>query len=381
MADQATNRIGVRARPGRDAQATLLLREGAFAIPSLSGVAETRMLGSLEAYVHTVLARPQPAGARLGGVFGEVRRCGQQLYALRFCLNELLPLLRSSGTASGRGAYSPTPLSSTTFRGLEKQAAKLLRLLNRPSPPLESTEELAALLGTPCAVVGKEVIPLAPAVCASPGTSFVHVAGERYIPRVEGARPLRNLIGELRQEQRRRAQQQLKDQPELNQLATEFLAELKRILDRCGPRNCGPYEIFHRDADHQLQHCRGQWILVRGPVARRTEKGDIFVGLPLVGRTRPEWIAVPPRTRVAAGGFWGARGGALRGGICMGGSAQYARLCSNEFSDAEAVVEWLDAGVILATGRSDYHRTLRALEKNDDPTNALGVLERLMGAR
>jgi hypothetical protein len=65
----------------------------------------------------------------------------------------------------------------------------------------------------------------------------------------------------------------------------------------------------------------------------------------------------------------------------MGGSAQYARLCSNEFSDAEAVVEWLDAGVILATGRSDYHRTLRALEKNDDPTNALGVLERLMGAR
>jgi hypothetical protein len=331
------------------------LREGVFAIPTLSGVAETRMLGSLEAYVHTVLARPQPAGARLGGVYGEVRRCGQQLYALRFCLNELLPLLRSSGTASGRGANSPTPLSSTTFRGLEKQAAKLLRLLNRPPPPLESTEELAALLGTPCAVVGKEVIPLAPAVCTSPGTSFVYVAGERYI--------------------------QLKDQPELNQLATEFLAELKRILDRCGPRNCGPYEIFHRDADHQLQHCRGQWILVRGPVARRTEKGDIFVGLPLVGRTRHEWIAVPPRTSVAAGGFWGARGGALRGGLCMGGSAQYARLCCNEFSDAEAVVEWLDAGVILATGRSDYHRTLRALEKNDDPTNALGVLERLMGAR
>jgi hypothetical protein len=43
----------------------------------------------------------------------------------------------------------------------------------------------------------------------------------------------------------------------------------------------------------------------------------------------------------------------------MGGGGQYRRLLSPRFSEAEAVVQWLDAGVILATGRSDFHRQWR----------------------
>ena len=97
-----------------------------------------------------------------------------------------------------------------------------------------------------------------------------------------------------------------------------------------------------------------------------------------MGRTRRDWIAAPPRTSTAAGGFWGARGAPLRGGICMGGSQQYSRLLSKPFSHAEAVVEWLDAGVILATGRSDYHRGLRAEKAIDLPGRRLALLERLV---
>jgi hypothetical protein len=44
----------------------------------------------------------------------------------------------------------------------------------------------------------------------------------------------------------------------------------------------------------------------------------------------------------------------------MGSRKQYWRLLSDQFTDAEAVVEWLDASVILLTGRSELHRHLRA---------------------
>ena len=82
-------------------------------------------------------------------------------------------------------------------------------------------------------------------------------------------------------------------------------------------------------------------------------------------------------TSVAADGFWGPRGGPLRGGICMGSSQQYSGLSSKQFSDAEAVVEWLDAGVILVTGRSDFHRMLRAGEETELPGDRIAMMERL----
>ena len=96
MADQGANRVGLRFRPGRGCEAILLLREGVFAIPVLDRPSDTRLVGSLDVYVHTVLTRPHQTGARPGGVFGEARRYGQQIDTLRFCINELMPLLRES---------------------------------------------------------------------------------------------------------------------------------------------------------------------------------------------------------------------------------------------------------------------------------------------
>jgi hypothetical protein len=61
----------------------------------------------------------------------------------------------------------------------------------------------------------------------------------------------------------------------------------------------------------------------------------------------------------------------------MGDRRQYARLLSKQFSDAEAVIEWLDAGVILATGRSDHHRRLRSFEDAELPGRRPPHLERL----
>jgi hypothetical protein len=45
--------------------------------------------------------------------------------------------------------------------------------------------------------------------------------------------------------------------------------------------------------------------------------------------------------------------------MCMGRPDQYRLLQSRRLTEAEAVIEWLDAGVVLATGRPELHRRWR----------------------
>ena len=146
----------------------------------------------------------------------------------------------------------------------------------------------------------------------------------------------------------------------LTRTASQLLAEVKSILERCAPRDCGCYQLLYADREHQLQHSRGHWILIRGPLTRRKDRRTLFAGLRLTGRTRRDWLGVAPRPAVQPGEFWAPDGSPLQGGVCMGNPGQYSRLLSHQCTDAEAVVVWLDAGVILLTGRSELHRRLRA---------------------
>jgi hypothetical protein len=333
-------------------------------------------VGSLDVYVHTVLTRPNQAGARPGGVFGEARRVGEQLETLRFCINELMPLLRELRRSTERVSQCTEPIFEATFLGLDGQAKEILRELKLPPPDLENEEQLARLFGAPCAIVGNQLVPLRSVTGDTPGNAVACVAETNYVPRTDGARPVQEILDKLKRGHKRRVIQRLRDQPELNRMATDFLSESKRILDRRRLEDCGPYQVFHRDSDHQLQHCRGSWVLVRGPVANRVENGELFVGLPLVGKKRREWIATYPISNLSPKDFWGPRGGTTGGGMCMGSPVQYASLLAEDFTDAEAVVEWLDAGVILATGRSRFHRRLRDLKQEDHPGRGLAALSR-----
>jgi hypothetical protein len=317
----------------------------------------------LSDFLRTVAARPQPAGALLGGVFDEARRYAQQLREIGFCVNELLPLLRSFGRAAAHCGEDLPRISSPEFERLEKRALELLRHLDRPLPPLESPDVVTAWLGAPCALVSGEVIPLERVASGARTGPFVTVRGDRYALREEERRPLRDLLLDVRREETRRAEQYLEAQPELRRIAAEFVGDAKSILHGCRPRDCGKYRIFHRDRDHQLQHSRGHWMLVRGPVARRTGKGNVFVGLPINGATRAKRLSVVPRPSPTLDGLWTPQGEPAQGRFCMGSFEQYRRLLSSDFfTDAEAVVQWLDAGVILATGRSVFHHQWRELD-------------------
>jgi hypothetical protein len=311
-------------------------------------------------YLKALLASAQAADARFGGVLGEARDYGQHLHTLRFCLDELIPLLRASGETSGHCDEGWLPLSAPRFQSLERRAEELLRQLDQPLPPLATPRALAGLVGAPCVISDGRVIPLSPVAAAEPPDFFVTVGSEGYVLRSEEARSFSELLQDLRREQERRVEQSIRSRPELTRMASDFLGEVKPILHRRDSRDCGSYQLFHRDSDHQLQHFRGHWLLIRGPVASRIRGGNVFVGLRLAGRERRDWLAVAPRPGVKEEGFWTPDGGPLAGGICVGDWRQYQRLLSDRFSDAEAVVEWLDAGVILVTGRSEFHRRLRA---------------------
>lgn len=360
MSVQATQRGGVRARPGRAVRAIVLLREGAFAVSALDGRGAIRPLTSLPHYVEALLGPAQAADASPGGVLGEARSYAQHLQTLQFCLNELIPLLRSSGEASRQCGEGSRTLPIEKFRRLERRALALLPHLHAQRPPLGTPETLARLVGAPCVILGRTVIPLSPVAAAMRPASSVVVGGECYALRSENARPFPELLRDLRRTRERRVLESIGNRPELTRMASEFLGEVRPILEECDPQNRGSYQIFHSDGDHQLQHSRGHWHLVRGPVAIRMRAQSIFVGLHLFGSGRRDWLGVAPRPGAAQGDFWTPSGDPIRRGICVGDPRQYRRLLSSQFSNAEAVVEWLDAGVILITGRSEWHRRLRA---------------------
>jgi hypothetical protein len=368
---------GSRRRPDRDARITILVRDGVFVTSARGGCGESAPVGPLSDFVKSMPARPRSAGALLGGVLGEAQSYAQRLSELEFCVHELIPLLRSFQQLAQGGARRSVDvprISTPTYRKLEARARELLGCLDSSLPALES-DVLASALGTPCAIVSGSAIPLERVASGTPPGLFVTVLGERYALRAEGKRPLRDLLQGVRRQEQRRAEQNLAAQPDLSGMAADFLGDVKSILARYRPLDCGRYQLFHRDDHHQLQHSRGRWMLVRGPVtsrsrssrsssrsSSRTGRESFFVGLPIIGATRAKRLSVPPRPSPSLECLWTPRGEPAQGGLCVGVFSQYRHLLSSElFSDAEALLNWGDAGVILATGRSNFHREWREL--------------------
>lgn len=359
MAARPNPRPGVRRRPESASRLTYFLGEGVFVAPVTSRPGQGRRIASLSEYLRLLLARRPSPGAPVGGVLGEAWTHARHLQVLRFCLDELAPHLRSFGGASGGRHDGMLPLPPRTFERLDGWAQELLRSVDGSLPPPGSLEGIDALLTVPSVLSGGMLIPLSPVAAASPADLPIALGDRLYIPCGKEARPFEEVLREVRREQERWVQRSIRARRALTRTAWQFLEEVKSILERCAPRDCGRYQLFYRDREHQLQHSRGHWILVRGPLTRRVDGQALFAGLRLAGRTRRDWLGVAPHPGVQQGQFWAPDGNPLQGGVCMGDPGQYSRLLSPQFTDAGAVVEWLDAGVILLTGRSALHRRLR----------------------
>jgi hypothetical protein len=300
-------------------------------------------------------------------VVGEARRCAEQVANLRFVLQELFPLLRSLG-ASRNSAVSVSAEVARQLQEFEKRAASFLDDVGRRTSALTTSglshkerASLARMLGLPCALVGMAVIPLQPV--PHPTSWDIHVKIESQLFRycIERTRPLQSFLQALSRAEDWGSRRALAREPSLLQFATELLASARTILSSCGLTGRGLQIPFRGAARFQLQHQTGSWILTVGPTRPRLREGPpVYVGVAIRGRTREERLSSAPMVSRTATGFFTPNGEPQRGGICMGAMEQYRHLHSPRFTDAEALLYWLDAALVLATGRSVFHQQWRA---------------------
>jgi hypothetical protein len=224
-----------------------------------------------------------------------------------------------------------------------------------------SIDLLQRIFCVPCVIVSQRIIPLEPSgipVCTtSDGISISYQYSKSK------AKSLSSIIAQVNQAFGKVSNQESMASDSHRETAA-LMQEADRIIDHFGPVNVGPFQVIYYDRYHQVHYNRGNFVLVRGPLCmRNTNQGvSFFVGLAISGRTRTEWLLRRPRRCNKPEQLWTAAGVPILDGMCMGNPAQYRRLFTQQFTDAEAIVQWLHAGVILTTGFSQFHKQQRSMK-------------------
>jgi hypothetical protein len=152
---------------------------------------------------------------------------------------------------------------------------------------------------------------------------------------------------------------------EAEAFASSFISDLEKMISYFFPTsiNDRPYRVLYQ-GHHELHYGSSSFVLVRGPLTARIEnpkqKGPFYVAIPVTGRTRAERIATVPYRATNPNEFWSANKKFMpRQSVCMGNRLQYTRLSSPLINDADALVQWLDAAVNIATNSSQFHQSWR----------------------
>ncbi len=340
-------------------QRIYLLHEGVFAAAGPGHLAEASRVGSLPSYVHAMIGREALGMALHPDVLGNAGALLRRMDEFCFCLSELVPQLRA--LCGAEPIREPGGLEEMVKRAHELESAIAGLLMPEPY-----AEPLAESLRVPCTLTARAVVPLEPVSRRRKSDFVVEVDGQLYRYRLDGTETIDDFLKNAERVLLSLLRDAVGAHPELGQRLKEFRGLARSVARRYAPRRRAHYSVFHEDDEHQLQYSRGAWMLVRGPLPMRIGEGTAFVALPIRGRTRRERLSRAPAAGRSAEDFWRSPGLPARAGICMGTSAQYQWLLSKQFTDAEAVVHWLDASAILATGRSEFHRRWRALESNPE---------------
>jgi hypothetical protein len=326
--------------------------------------ARWRRIGSLAAHAQALLdwAARHPAddsGDRTAG-------CLRDIAELTFCARELVPYLMYLATRNDALLKCP-PEVELRLNALAQRLPPLPQLPNVGSRTPFGPDELAAWFGTPCVLGNRLAIPLEPMrpnwpFCKPRATigevCYAQRHDKRPLPHTEYVAHVRNV-----------AQQVLRRRTggfERRALAAaELEHEYEEVLACYHPQPHKSYTVVYAGAGHQLQYGRGQFMLVRGPVSQAQPHGLPpalhYMGLPIKGQTRREWLAGTPRWAAGPSGFWSPVGAPCTGNVCLGNRQQFTPLLADRLTDAEALVLFLDAAVRIATGRAAQHRRARTV--------------------
>jgi hypothetical protein len=327
---------------------------------------EPTRVGTLSRFLTTLVGEMPSTSGPGGNLLGEARLYVHSMLEYRFVVSELIPLLRSLRPGPKLGAGGPAAVARKVG-SLERRANDLRHRLESARSVLarEPAEVLARWVGGPCALVPRAVIPLEPVARPGPSSFYTTIEGAHYRFALERTIPLSTFLSTIRRTAQVHAHRALRGDAALSRMVSRFVRDARSLLDRLGAEDRGTYLVLDGDPDHHLQHSHGSWVLVRGPVQNRLGGGSVYVGLEIKGSGRAQWLSPRPRASRTGQDFWVSPGEARQGGFCMGSDSQYRHLLRQSFSDGEAVIQWLDAGVIVATRRSEFHRSWRKSRGED----------------
>jgi hypothetical protein len=298
------------------------------------------------------------------------RDCANRIGEMTFCLCRLVPYLRFLATRDLESMPCPPGLKEALAE-LARTAAELRpRLAREKTVVTIPLGQLQKIFSVPCKVDGDQVIPMDIVSQLMRKLGDISIRGAYYRPHKRAARALSEAISEVKQAIQASAIHENRAGDSTKEAAVSFLKDVESILARFNPQSAGQYTVVYSDANHQLQFGRGIFALVRGPLRTRNKLGRTYVGLPIRGCTRQEWLATRPICSKTPQALWTAQGVPVQNqSPCMGRNEQFSHLRSHAYSDEAALVDWLDAGVAIVTKRTAYHRErLRFKQATPRPT-------------
>lgn len=294
---------------------------------------------------------------------------------LKFCLSALVPTLHALDPEPPR----PLPALSKVYEAYKDVSRASLALLAIEQPSDRSlVRRLSDLIGAPCMIAGQVITPLELARGGGPTEAAICFNDVVYRESETDARSIASLAVTLDSEMTSPPPSTQRTRFQLERTTQAFLDRLAQLLALYEPtRQDSPVTIY-KDRTHELVLGNGELVLIRGPISDLLQRTKFFVLLTLTGRTRSEWISVLPLMTHTRSMLWTSNRARFSTAICMGDRAQYQHLHSSLFTDAEAVIHWLDAGVMVATGRTARHRVPF---RGRRPTNEQLAFMRRLGSR
>jgi hypothetical protein len=326
-----------------------------------------RRVGRLSDYIRALARVAFPALGPCAGVIGEASSYAARRPELEFVLCELLPELRALGLRQSRAAPRPRGLSRR-FREFEQRATAFLTALGScdsglPGSPIlpEACTAVSQRLSLPCALMGTAAIPLEPIQRHERCEVGVVLGAQPYRYQLEAAWPLPTFLRELTRMAALGIHHAAMGNPSLRRHASDLLKRVRSLLSSCGVNQPELPFPLAQGGRLTLQHRAGAWLVAYGPARALARGGDpFFVSLPVQGADRAARLAVPHRVSPRENDAFLPNGEFKRGSLCAGRKQQYRILHAKLLSEAEAFLSWLDAGIVIATGRSAFHQQWRA---------------------
>jgi hypothetical protein len=327
---------------------TLFIQNDFIYVPQHTSPTQVRTFSTLPVWFKTtvslMMANKQVEKARSLAV---------RFAKFRFCLGRLIPYLRFID----REAVHPPARERDLRSELDNLAQRALALREQYRPQAAEAIPPAILreiFDVPCALTLGLVIPLEPVsneMTVEPHDVFINAA--RYRPRPDKAKSLSDVMGQIQQMIDQSVAGELSDRGSCEDSASAFLCDIESLVNSLEPDNVGCFRIIFKSESFQLHYCRGQFVLVHGPLHHRDTQHQFYIGLNLTER-RQQWLRTPPFVCKNSRDVWTLNGLPQPGNVCMGNSKQYDRILSCGLSDEEALIEYLAACVAISTRTSIF---------------------------